>query len=304
MTKRQRSGFFILILLIVIAELIIQFYPFGANKTTQQLSFTPTEEALILKQEDESSKSQANTFKKVELTKFNPNALDAKGFEKLGFSPKQATSLIKYRNSLGGNFKNVEEFGAAYVMSDYMMNKLEPYIDIQPHRATLISKSSLSKPENRYESKKSFSNIKAFDPNQLDANGWLELGFSERQVPVILNYKNSLPGKRFETLDQIKSCFVINDYMFNKIKNYVRISKSSTSQAENKEESILNNSKLNPNIMTVSDWENLGWDKENAENIIKYKEFIGGFKNMTDLEKCKYISPEDLENLKNRMVFE
>ncbi len=304
MTKRQRSGFFILILLIVIAELIIQFYPFGANKTTQQLSFTPTEEALLLKQEDESSKSQTNTFKKVELTKFNPNALDAKGFEKLGFSPKQATSLIKYRNSLGGNFKHVEEFGAAYVMSDYMMNKLGPYIDIQPHRATLVSKSSPSRQDNRYESKKNFSNLKAFDPNQLDTKGWMELGFSERQVPVILNYKNSLPGKRFESLEQIKSCFVINDYMFNKIKAYVRISKSSSPQVENKKESKLNNSKLNPNEMTVRDWESLGWDKENAENIIKYREFIGGFKNVMDLEKCKYISVEDLENIKNRMVFE
>ena len=304
MTKRQRSGFFILILLIVIAELIIQFYPFGANKTTQQLSFTPTEEALLLKQEDESSKSQTNTFKKVELTKFNPNALDAKGFEKLGFSPKQATSLIKYRNSLGGNFKNVEEFGAAYVMSDYMKDKLGPFIELKPYAATLIDKPSHGNYENKFESKKSLSKLKPFDPNKLDAKGWMELGFSENQASVILNFKNSLPGKRFESLEQIKACFVINDYMFNRIKDNVRISKAQFLEVENKEKSLLSTTKLNPNKMTVSDWENLGWDKENAENIIKYKEFIGGFKNMTDLEKCKYISPEDLENLKNRMVFE
>lgn len=304
MTKRQRSGFFILILLIVIAELIIQFYPFGANKTTQQLSFTPTEEALFLKQEDESSKSQTNTFKKVELTKFNPNALDAKGFEKLGFSPKQATSLIKYRNSLGGNFKNVGEFEAAYVMSDYMKDKLGPFIELKPYAATLIDKPIHGNYENKFESKKSFSKPKPFDPNKLDAKGWMELGFSENQASVILNFKNSLPGKRFESLEQIKACFVINDYMFNRIKDNVRISKAQFLEVENKEESLLSTTKLNPNKMTVSDWENLGWDKENAENIIKYKEFIGGFKNMTDLEKCKYISPEDLENLKNRMVFE
>lgn len=304
MTKRQRSGFFILILLIIVAELIIQFYPFGQYNSSQNLSFTPTEEALLLKQENENSNSKNTQFEKKELQKFNPNALDAKGFEELGFSAKQAASLIKYRYSLGGNFNNVEEFGVAYVMSDYMMNKLGPYIDIQPHRATLVSKSSPSRQDNRYESKKNFSNLKAFDPNQLDTKGWMELGFSERQVPVILNYKNSLPGKRFESLEQIKSCFVINDYMFNKIKAYVRISKSSSPQVENKKESKLNNSKLNPNEMTVRDWESLGWDKENAENIIKYREFIGGFKNVMDLEECKYISVEDLENIKNRMVFE
>ncbi|MDG4946725.1 helix-hairpin-helix domain-containing protein [Weeksellaceae bacterium KMM 9713] len=285
------------------AELIIQFYPFGQNTTTQNLSFTPTEEALLLKQEEETGAQNAE-FQKAELKRFNPNALDAKGFEELGFSLKQAESLIRYRNSLGGNFSSVEEFFAAYVMSDYMMDRLEPYIDIKPYAATLIKKPSQVQYENKYESKKSYTKMKVFDPNQLDANGWMELGFSENQVPVIFNYKNSLPGKRFETLEQIRACFVINEYMFNRIKDYVRITNSPTLEVESKEESKLSTASFNPNKMSVSDWEALGWDKADAENIIKYKEFIGGFKNLADLEKCKYISSEDLEKFKNRMVFE
>ena len=49
-----------------------------------------------------------------ELFNFDPNTLDQKGFEDLGFSSKQTKSILKYRSSYGP-FKSPEEFGKIYV---------------------------------------------------------------------------------------------------------------------------------------------------------------------------------------------
>ena len=301
MTKRQRSGFFILILFIIALELIIQFYTFKPDYPASAVQFTPTEEALFLKQTKEENKVIQQFENNTELNFFNPNALDHAGFVALGFSEKQASSLIKYRYSLGGNFSNIDEFAAAFVISDRMMETLEPYIQLKPFQANLIQNQSSATHETKFNSHQ--SKIKNFDPNSLSHQDWMNLGFSERQASSILNFKNSLSNKRFENLDQIKSCYVINDYMFERIKNYVRFS-NITHKTENsiaKEEVVKN---FNPNTMISKDWQSLGWNEESADNILKYKEFIGGFKSLEDLMGCKYISAEDLEKIKNRLVFD
>ncbi len=60
---------------------------------------------------------------------FDPNHLDAAGFVALGFSPKQADVIVRYRYSIGG-FKSKEDFAKCYVVSDKMMELLGPYIRI------------------------------------------------------------------------------------------------------------------------------------------------------------------------------
>lgn len=60
---------------------------------------------------------------------FDPNALDAAGFERLGFSPRQAEVILRYRASLGG-FRDISQFADCYVVSREMFARLEPYITL------------------------------------------------------------------------------------------------------------------------------------------------------------------------------
>jgi len=46
--------------------------------------------------------------KTKELFKFDPNTLDSSGWVALGFSPKQAAAIIKYRNA-GAEFRKPED---------------------------------------------------------------------------------------------------------------------------------------------------------------------------------------------------
>ena len=67
--------------------------------------------------------------RKVESFRFNPNTASEDDFCRLGFSPKQARSIINYRDK-GGRYRRREDFAKSFVVSDSIYRRLEAYIDI------------------------------------------------------------------------------------------------------------------------------------------------------------------------------
>lgn len=69
------------------------------------------------------------TGRKAESFPFNPNTADTEELIRLGFSEKQAQSIINYREK-GGRFRRPEDFARSFVVSDSVFRRLEPYIRI------------------------------------------------------------------------------------------------------------------------------------------------------------------------------
>lgn len=67
--------------------------------------------------------------RKIESFRFNPNTAGLEEFQRLGFSEKQAQSLLNYR-AKGGRFRRKEDFAKSFVVADSVFRRLEPYIDI------------------------------------------------------------------------------------------------------------------------------------------------------------------------------
>ena len=67
--------------------------------------------------------------KRVETFRFNPNTASVDDLCRLGFSPKQAQSIVNYREK-GGRFRRKSDFAKSYVVSDSIYRRLERYIDI------------------------------------------------------------------------------------------------------------------------------------------------------------------------------
>jgi len=65
----------------------------------------------------------------VESFRFDPNTAGEETFCRLGFTPRQAQSIMAYR-AKGGRFHRKEDFAKSYVVSDSIYRRLEPYIDI------------------------------------------------------------------------------------------------------------------------------------------------------------------------------
>lgn len=67
--------------------------------------------------------------KKVESFRFDPNTVSHEDLCRLGFSPKQAQSIISYRQK-GGRFCRKSDFAKSYVVADSVYKRLESFIDI------------------------------------------------------------------------------------------------------------------------------------------------------------------------------
>ena len=77
------------------------------------------------------NKPQAPTkFTKTEqqLVPFNPDTASATTFCAIGFSPRQAQTLINYRKALGGRFGTPERFAKSFVVDSAMFERLKPYL--------------------------------------------------------------------------------------------------------------------------------------------------------------------------------
>jgi DNA uptake protein ComE-like DNA-binding protein len=72
---------------------------------------------------------QAAPRRRVESFRFNPNTVTKEDLRRLGFSEKQAQSIINYREK-GGSYKRKEDFARSFVVSDSIYRRLEKYIDI------------------------------------------------------------------------------------------------------------------------------------------------------------------------------
>ena len=67
--------------------------------------------------------------RRVESFRFNPNTVSLEDLQRLGFSEKQARSILNYR-AKGGRYRRPSDFAKSYVVADSVYDRLEPYIDI------------------------------------------------------------------------------------------------------------------------------------------------------------------------------
>ena len=67
--------------------------------------------------------------RRVETFRFNPNTASLEDLMRLGFSEKQAQSILNYR-AKGGRYRRPSDFAKSFVVADSVFDRLEPYIDI------------------------------------------------------------------------------------------------------------------------------------------------------------------------------
>ena len=69
------------------------------------------------------------SYRRVESFRFDPNTVSQADLQRLGFSEKQALSIVHYREK-GGRFRRPSDFAKSFVVADSVYRRLEPYISI------------------------------------------------------------------------------------------------------------------------------------------------------------------------------
>ncbi len=209
-TKSHAGG--VLVLVFVILAMQISVYLFTLiYRDAPNLRAVNSAEVV-------NGESKELAVKSSERFAFDPNLLTADEFMKLGFSRKQAESIVKYRSRVGG-FRKREDFSKLYVVSDSMYEELKEYITIKP------VKKSVFRPVDQLNPKKemsgSFAKAKSDTVKIADKSG-------EPSAPV--NYRSALKeiaSAKSELLDlnsadsaQLVSLPGIGPYFASKIVDY------------------------------------------------------------------------------------
>lgn len=247
------------------------------------------------------------TFSKTKVVykNFNPNDLPQQGWEKLGFSPKQAETIMKYKQIIGGKFTSKEQIRKCFVIDDEKYAEMKAYI-LLPEK---------SKEDEKLSSKQIGKNIQyiKFNPNNYSEKDWQKLGFSSKQAISILKYKTILGGQ-FKTKEQIKKCYIISDEKYQEMEPYIdlptnveykaELPKVESKIVENKVEKIELTEKFNPNNLNHEDWIKLGFTEQQVNTILKFKRSLGGkFKDAKTLKKCYAISEEKFNEIEPYLIF-
>ncbi|MNK34478.1 Helix-hairpin-helix motif protein [compost metagenome] len=118
---------------------------------------------------------------------FDPNELNQEQWQALGFSEKQATSILNYRDKiLRGSFKSLEDIQRCYMISTEKFEEMKPWIKL-----SIPEKSKQLEEKIAVSEKTDFGKINL---NEISFKQLREFGFTEKDSAGILAFRKKLGG--------------------------------------------------------------------------------------------------------------
>ncbi|AZA82872.1 hypothetical protein C1637_18000 [Chryseobacterium lactis] len=238
-----------------------------------------------------------NSSNSVNITAFDPNSLNNEQWQNIGFSEKQAATILKYKDIVGGDFTSKEQLKKCYAISEEKFNEIKAFILLPEtgRKSSSVFKS--------FE-KKELIISKKFNPDQYSSVDWIKMGFSEKQAEAILKYKNYLGGS-FISKEKFRECFIISPENYSKIQPYLLLPAKTPESfrnftKNNSEKNKIQYHPFDPNSLNLEGWKALGFSEKQATTIVNYRDrnLRGSFKSTEDLQKCFVISTEKFQELK------
>lgn len=227
-TKSERIGITILLIIVIIILVIPRLIDDHTETSISEDELYKAEVNEFLKgiksneklNSNQGQDSRRNTKSGKQFTPhlFDPNTATQKELEEMGFSEKQAASIIKYR-SKGGVFNNKEDFNKLYVVDDETYRIFEPYIRILA--ASTISEKLLTEEKISNQSGSGTSDAERdIELNSADSVELLKIrGVGPVFASRIIKYRRKLGG--FTSVEQLQEVYGIDSSRFSQIASQV-----------------------------------------------------------------------------------
>lgn len=132
-----------------------------------------------------------------------------------------------------------------------------------------------------------------FDPNTLEESGWKSLGFSEKQIQTIENYKAS--GGKFVRKEDVEKLYCVSEFKYQELEPWILISHSKPAVS----------GKLNLNTMDTVDLKKLrGIGSYYAKMIVEHRAALGGYHNYAQLNDIWKMRPETVQLIQEHSVLD
>ncbi len=210
-TRRERKGIAILSL-ILLGQCAYLYYlnkfaapPLPSDAATLQRKLV---EAMNSRQPDEEHQGlQREPWKRTgsvvkTIAPFDPNRLDAAGWERLGLTAKQAGSVLKYLEK-GGRFRVKSDLAKAYGIGVKRAKMLAPFLLLPDSLPDRVRQSAVYK---RRELQ--LLELNGADSASLEALPGIGPGLAGR----IVRYRDRLGG--YHTLEQLKEVWGVDDSLY------------------------------------------------------------------------------------------
>lgn len=224
-------------------------------------------------------------FEKGALFKFDPNTLDAAGWERLGLRDRTIRTITNYRNK-GGKFYKKEDLQKIWGLPNGFYKRVAAYINIE-------TRSYNKEAEDLRRSGNTPKNItyNKIDINTADTATWKALpGIGSKLAARIMNFRSKLGG--FVSIEQVGNTYGLPDSTFQLIKPKLDLGNTS-------------NSKIKINTATkeeLSAHPYITW--ELAKTIVAYRQQHGILKNSDDLKNLMIMDEKSMERLLPYLQFD
>ena len=251
-TRSERRGVVVLVAIMAVMVLYIFFSKsFVPNGTFTKSDFEDLQSNFYAPEELHTAHSNDSTDKRhtFNLQPFNPNNLDAEGWEALGLSSKQANSVLNYKEKIGG-FKNSGQLEKAYAISDELFDRIHLYLQFDNKIAVRKSKTVVC--ELNSASKESLEGIRGIGP--ATAKG-------------IIAVRNKLGG--YLNHNQLKFVYNMSEERLETIKPFLKIDSTKITQ--------INVNEFEPGQLFkhpyVQDWDIVNQINNERDNFGAYLDF-------------------------------
>ena len=140
------------------------------------------------------------------LFPFNPNTLDADGWNRLGLQERLVKTILNYRNK-GGRFYKPGDLKKIWGMDPKKANQLIPYVELPDQETKKIINKSI---------------VTIIDVNIASLEEWKTLpGIGETLSNRILKYRDQSGG--FARVEELQQVYGITDSIFGLIKPYLKL---------------------------------------------------------------------------------
>jgi competence ComEA-like helix-hairpin-helix protein len=304
----ERRGVYVLSLILIVIILVNQFV--YLLRPEQKMDFTTFENqinsfeaSLKVKNinvfEDRLNKAIKAKYDSLTLFNFDPNIATYPQWLNLGLTEKQIKTIENYLGK-GGHFYTKEDFKKMYGIRAKQYEILRPYITLPEQTKVADNEAESSKDiiqnlnTNQSEPNSGLFN---FDPNSATDEQWKKLGLNDKQIKTLNNYLSK--GGHFYKKEDLKKVYGVSEELFLKLEPYITCSENTKKTQEN---NITEKFVVELNIADTATLKKINGIKlYYANEIVKYREKLGGFANAEQLMEIKNFREETLQKISSQI---
>lgn len=297
-SRAERNGFILLSVLIFILIGLISVQRYWQNSQLSSypepnsVEFYSIDSLLAVQAERKQNEQKKDPYwkknrparkkkmKDPELFPFNPNTLDQKGWEQLGFSEKQAASIIKYKKK-GGKFYQKEDVKKLYVVDAKKYAQLEPYIELEQQSLIENERDSIAV---EVAAPKETTEKVELEINTATKEAFQRLkGIGEILSERIVKFRNRLGG--FHKTQQLLEVYGLKPEVFETFHTQLTVNQDVIKQ-------------LSVNTIVFKDLlKHPYFDYDLVKELMNYRDKNGHFHSLDQLKSLDLMTPELFGNI-------